>query len=661
MRTWRSRNNRFSFPRTVFRTTRPILFSMESVLGFQITCVVSGFDSTIKHSRIRAWLVCCWAETELVKPSSWNWTGNLCACHLPGSMGLSSAQNGEVAEEISCSFEAYCKSIYGFSVHVVANEHQIHRWIGRILAILGIIQIPLGLTLYGSPKVLFILFAIMVFTLLVTFMVLSYLYDVEGYSTSSEYDSRGSYVSGPSRSHGYDDSRTSYIDEKYSEEPRHSGWKKKLLEMGALGGAAVLAKKFFDRRRNRDDEDAESGRYSRTHTRSDSMTEETMSRMEDGRRPEPTHRTPLFPAPSRPPSRPQSPGSSYYNSTYLSNNRPEESHAGRNAFFGAGALGALKNLFSGRKGNAEQRRLEEMRRQEMEDERLARANSKRRNDAYQPRNRREDSFTDTTSTDLTRPPHGASGVSGRPGGPRPYDGPHSSIPPPPPAHHDLPSEVTKSDVTETESEAAAPVPSSHRRQNSLSGLRDEHRTDSPPLSVKLRMHNDGRHVTLRRLTEEEAAANREAKRRERRSSRRRHGSVSSNDEGEEGGSTDRWRRVEELERQQQEQIEREREAAAAESQAPSSFVYGPPPQAPPPQPHSRMGPIPRPPAGPVPPPHPRPHPPPPSSSLPYGAGSIGSPGTFTGTEASGDYANNRRRRRAERARARQERQNVDFT
>lgn len=110
MRTWRSRHNRFPFPRTIFRPTRPILLSMESVLGFQITCLVSGLDSTIKHSCVRAWLVCCWAETQLVKPSSWNWIGNLCACHLPDSMGLPSAQNGEVAEEISCSFEANCES-----------------------------------------------------------------------------------------------------------------------------------------------------------------------------------------------------------------------------------------------------------------------------------------------------------------------------------------------------------------------------------------------------------------------------------------------------------------------------------------------------------------------------------------------------------------------
>ena len=534
------------------------------------------------------------------------------------------------------------------------------------MALLGIIQIPLGLTLYGSPKVLFILFAIAIFSIFVAFFVLSYLYDTEGYSGGSEYDSRHSYISGsPSRgrSHAYDDSRASYMDEKYSDEAsHHGGWKNKLLGLGALGGAAVLAKKFFDRKRNRDD-DTESGRYSRysrAHTRSDSMTEETMSRMEDGR-PEPSHRTPLNRPPNRPPSRPQSPSSSYYyNSSYLTND-DGPSHAGRNAFFGAGALAALKNMFTGRRGKAaEQRRVEEMRRQDLEDERIARANSKRRPG-------RDASYTETDLTsDVTRPPHrpsyGESGVSGNPDAHGTYDGPHSDIPPAPPTHHEMPSEMTGPDATDLAAGAATGsalgAPSSHRRQRSTSRQRHEN-TDSPPTSVKLKVHNDGRHVTLRRLTEEEAAASREAKRRERRSSRRRNGSVSSLSGNE--GSNDRWRRVEELERQQQEQIQREQEAAAAAAAANSTAPTGSVPPSSYMPPHSSYIP---PPPGPPPPPFSQPHPQHrPPSSMPYGSASIGSPGTFTGTEASGDYANNRRRRRAERARARQERQNhgVEFT
>jgi hypothetical protein len=61
----------------------------------------------------------------------------------------------------------------------------------------------------------------------------------------------------------------------------------------------------------------------------------------------------------------------------------------------------------------------------------------------------------------------------------------------------------------------------------------------------------------------------------------------------------------------------------------------------------------------MPPPPPIPAP----SSMPYGPGSVTSP-PYTATEMSGSYANNRRRRRAERARTRQERQQqhgVEFT
>ncbi|PYH50023.1 uncharacterized protein BP01DRAFT_388146 [Aspergillus saccharolyticus JOP 1030-1] len=583
----------------------------------------------------------------------------------------------------------------------------IHRWIGRALAILGIVQIPLGLTLYGSPKVLFILYAIAAFALLATWFVLSYLYDTEGYHMEGDFEARRSYVSGPSGHDGrppgvlgpmagagaagsglgslfrrrsrdkeyeYEDPHAVYPEEKFSDEGRRRGrWEDTMLKLGAIGGGAWLVKKFLDRKRDRDD-DTESGRYSRAHARSDSMTEESLSRLE------PTQRTPLNRPPSQPPSRPgsrppgrpasrpQSPGSSYYyDSTYLSE-RPERrpSHTLRNAVLGAGAFAALKGLFSRRnKANDEQRRLEDLRRREMEDERLTRANSGRRypGEAYYPRGRPE-SFTATDlSTELTRPlrrpSHGDSVLSAVPMASGAVDRARSDLPPAsaPPVPHDVVSEAPAPPPPRHDSgnlaagvatgAALGAAASSGHRHRSRSRRRDDH-VDSPPVSVKLKMHNDGRHVTLRRLTDEEAAASREARRRERRNSRRRAGSASSLS-GNEGGSYDRWRRVEELERQQQEQMQREQAAAAAglgTSAAPSASIpatyYAPPPNA------SNL---------------PPPPPPPVPSSHPYGAASITSPGTgtFTGTEAS-EYASNRRRRRAERARARQERQQgVEFT
>lgn len=50
----------------------------------------------------------------------------------------------------------------------------IHRWFGRAIALLGIVQVPLGLTLYGSPKALFILYAIWTGFLLLLYFILDY-------------------------------------------------------------------------------------------------------------------------------------------------------------------------------------------------------------------------------------------------------------------------------------------------------------------------------------------------------------------------------------------------------------------------------------------------------------------------------------------------------
>ncbi|TEY54957.1 hypothetical protein BOTCAL_0234g00120 [Botryotinia calthae] len=50
----------------------------------------------------------------------------------------------------------------------------LHQWIGRVTALLAIAQVPLGLTLYGSPKYLFILFAVWMGFLVLLYFILSY-------------------------------------------------------------------------------------------------------------------------------------------------------------------------------------------------------------------------------------------------------------------------------------------------------------------------------------------------------------------------------------------------------------------------------------------------------------------------------------------------------
>ena len=178
---------------------------------------------------------------------------------------------------------------------------------------------------------------------------------------------------------------------------------------------------------------------------------------------------------------------------------------------------------------------------------------------------------------------------------------------------------------------------------------------SPPVSVKVKMHSDGRHVTLRRLPEEEANAEREARRTRNGGRRRRNSASLASDTG-----GDRWRRTEALERQQAEQMRLERERLDAARQHQQQQQQ----QQPPIQPQQIQQPglqVPLPPPPPIPGDSPRP---------PGASGSVGSPGTYDGnvTEAS-DYASNRRRRRAERAQRNLAKEgrgggssgNVDFT
>lgn len=61
------------------------------------------------------------------------------------------------------------KNIRGRSLRVM-----LHQWFGRAIALLGIAQVPLGITLYGSPKYLFILYAVWMGFLLLLYFILSY-------------------------------------------------------------------------------------------------------------------------------------------------------------------------------------------------------------------------------------------------------------------------------------------------------------------------------------------------------------------------------------------------------------------------------------------------------------------------------------------------------
>lgn len=538
---------------------------------------------------------------------------------------------------------------------------------GRTLAILGIVQIPLGLTLYGSPAVLFILFSLFTFALLVLYFVLSYLHERR---VGVEYDNRGSYLSGPevidenhshhnagkyaaagaagvglaalgnrfrrrSESKSRVDDRESeghhgtYNDDKYSDDSHHGGWGKKLLQLGAIGGGAVFLKKMFDRRRG-GESGSESGHYRPAHARSGSFTEDSLSRVEEGR-PPPSHQY----SRNDPMNRPETNTSMSYDSYFSRDD--DRGHGIRNTIAGLGAFAAVKSLFKSRQEKDEDRRIEDLRRRDIEEERIARANSQRKytGDGQPPRRKRPN-----------LEPVDESVLSGEPLASGALHPQSTNIPPVPPAHRTASGSEIYMDrqgnrphqrrsggdpAAELAGEPTEPGPSYQAGSN-------EGRDDSPRRSVvKVKVHPGGRRVTLRQLTGEEASANRESRHRERegRGSRRRHGSVSSLSGN--NTSTDRWRRVEELERRQAEQMQREgqQDNQSHATAGPSQSGIGTAPLSVP-------------------------------TSLPPGAGSITSPGgtTMTGTETStGDFASNRRRRRAERAQARQARQThgVEFT
>ncbi|KAF2275805.1 uncharacterized protein EI97DRAFT_450633 [Westerdykella ornata] len=603
----------------------------------------------------------------------------------------------------------------------------LHQWMGRAIAMLGIVQVALGLTLYGSSKILFILYAVWCFGLLLVYFILSYknqpemAFDDRGtYITERTESSRGHRGHGlgklaaagaagaglaalarkrsrsrsGSRSHGgrhgvvrsRHSSRLSdsyAADEKYTEDGRQRGtWKDRLFGAAAVGGGIFALRSLFNR--NKKHATTESGSevsYSRPIGPSE-VTQTDLSRLEEGRAPtspgndrwrrveerEAAQASAMTGSPLRHGHRPRRSGesiASFDSRTSFDDDhgRPtEESHTLRNGIAALGLAGYLKYQWNKRRNRKEDAHVEAMRRQDIEEERAARANSQRRRytgDGIGPPRRNRPPSTIISETDVT----GTTPAMSRP----PIPPPPSNIPPPP--KHSAaavatsgPSNAAPSGgvLSESGSETYTSPGGGHHRRHHLAAPgaggpgRDSSRHSgegsvaSPPVSVKVKMHNDGRHITLRRLNEEEAAAEREARRERQR--RNRNGSVSSLSNVD----NDRWRRTEALEAQQA--VEMQQSQAPAPPRAPAT--------APVPMPEPV---IPGPPPGPPPvPAQPTPLPPPPP--IPAGGGSILSspPGTqIYGTETDvSNYDSNRRRRRAERAQAKQARQSgsrVEFS
>lgn len=661
-------------------------------------------------------------------------------------------------------------------VHIPLKA-MVHHWLGRAIALLGIAQVALGLTLYGSPLYLFVLYALWVFLLLLVYFVLQWRHERRraqvmpgGQSQYSEeiitdtnprkshsgfgkVAAAGAAGAGlaalfsrrkaPKRRYSESDITGSYVSSSSSsssganekpvppQQQRRPSRGKRILEAGAIGGGLAAARSIFSRRRTIRDDESEIEPYRPPLGGNQSIISDSVSRLEEGRSNRPVTPVGMAAGGARPSTHPlaQPPmtqGSaisedySYYDYESSSPSRQGRHQTFKQALAAGGTFFAVRQLFKGRKEKKDVERGEHLRRQRIEQEKLARASTQHRytgDGTAPPRRPRNSRVASQTASDVSSIIEGSvqrpatSRISGlgstvtpvaagaasaaavsapaeresiRPVGTDPtisIPGPPSALPvstissvaptelpPAPPPHavdpvssgSELYTTVSgrqrhrhrlASDATAVAGGAALGAAAANRRRTDIQNTDS---LESPPVSIHVKTQDNGRKVTLRRLTEEEAAAQRAARRQERRASRRRrNSSLSDSSAGDALGSLSadqRWRRVEQLEAEQQ---------AAMDGRTPTQSAIGPStyPTPPPTATQQAVDPV----TGAT---YQVPAPPP----IPASTSNLGPPGSITspGTETSGpsEYANNRRRRRAERAQARLARgsQNtVDFT
>lgn len=126
----------------------------------------------------------------------------------------------------------------------------IHRLIGRSTALLAFVQIGLGLTLYGSPKVLFILYALAGFFLLFMYLALEYYYKGgrPGREQPEFYSDYGTDISG-----------SAAPPPRRRKEGHH--WGRDLLAAGGVFGAYEWWKHRRERKREEREEKYEDSNY----------------------------------------------------------------------------------------------------------------------------------------------------------------------------------------------------------------------------------------------------------------------------------------------------------------------------------------------------------------------------------------------------------------
>lgn len=181
-----------------------------------------------------------------------------------------------------------------------------HKILGRSIALLGIVQIALGLTLYGSPKVLFILFALAGALLLFGYLALDRRYyeerrvewGVEGQSEYPYSDYNSSYLSGTRTDFTQDQRRRT--ERPPSREREDSHWGRKLL---AGAGAFGAYKAWKSRRQGRREEQEDGSVFSDDRTEDQRRRRGPTPGMESSMGPSTMGPSTMGPA-SRPTSRP---------------------------------------------------------------------------------------------------------------------------------------------------------------------------------------------------------------------------------------------------------------------------------------------------------------------------------------------------------------------
>lgn len=159
----------------------------------------------------------------------------------------------------------------------------VHKLFGRTIGLLALAQIPLGLTLYGSPKLLFILYALAVAGLIILYLALDRYYfekrpvyfGVDGHGGQPEfYSDYGSYLSGTRTDLTQDRRRMGGAAVVAGREEKKSHWGRNLLAAGGALGAYEAWKHRRGARRD-DREQSEYDDDRRTELSRTEMTETT--------------------------------------------------------------------------------------------------------------------------------------------------------------------------------------------------------------------------------------------------------------------------------------------------------------------------------------------------------------------------------------------------